>query len=88
MSESHLLAGLLRYRDIPVRIRAGYFKDVYTKEDHLVTFWEKNSLAKGVAADLYREDPERWREVNHEYTRNQVGREQTRGALGRRVLGC
>jgi hypothetical protein len=72
MTESHLLATMLRHRDIPVRVRAGYFRDVYTDEDHLVAFWEKNSRAKGVAADLLRDDPERWLEVNHEYTRGQV----------------
>jgi len=55
-----------------VRIRAGYFRDVYTNEDHLVSFWEKNARERGVAKQLLEEDPERWREVNHEYTRNQV----------------
>jgi len=72
MSESHLLAAMLRHRQIPVRIRAGYFRDVYTNETHLVAFWEKNARAKGVAKQLLDEDPERWREVNHEYTRQQV----------------
>jgi hypothetical protein len=72
MAESHLLAAMLRYRQIPVRIRAGYFRDVYTNEDHLVAFWEQNARAKGVAQQLLEEDPERWREVDHEYTRQQV----------------
>lgn len=72
MAESHLLATMLRYRQVPVRIRAGYFRDVYTNEDHLVAFWEKNAREKGIAKQLLEEDPERWREVNHEYTRAQV----------------
>jgi len=73
MSESHLLASMLRYRQIPVRIRAGYLRDVYNHDvEHTVAFWEKNARAKGVAAQLLQEDPDRWREVNHEFTRNQV----------------
>jgi hypothetical protein len=72
MAESHLLATLLRHKRIPVRIRAGYFRDVYVNEDHVIAFWEKNAREKGIAAQLLEEDPERWREVNHEYTRAQV----------------
>ena len=72
MSESHLLATLLRSRNIPVRIRAGYFRDVYTNRNHLIAFWEKNARAKGIAKQLLDEDPQKWIEVNHEYTRNQV----------------
>jgi len=73
MSESHLLVSMVRYRRIPVRVRAGYFRDVYNNdEEHIVAFWEKNARAKGVAAQLLEEDPQRWREVNHEYTRKQV----------------
>ncbi|MDH3215508.1 MAG: hypothetical protein OEN01_04345 [Candidatus Krumholzibacteria bacterium] len=72
MMESHLLAGMLRHKKIPVRLRAGYFRDVYTKEDHLVAFWEKNAREKGVAKELLQEDPEQWRQVNHDYTRQQV----------------
>jgi hypothetical protein len=72
MAESHLLATMLRYRQIPVRIRAGYFRNVYTNEEHVVAFWEENAREKGVAKQLLEEDPERWREVNHEYTRQQI----------------
>ena len=72
MAESHILATLLRHRRIPVRIRAGYFRGVYTNEDHLIAFWEKNAREKGVAKALLDEDPERWLEVNHEYTRAQI----------------
>lgn len=72
MMESHLLATMLRHRDIPVRLRAGYFRDVYTNEDHLVAFWEANSRAKGFAAQLLEDDPAKWVEVNHQYTREQV----------------
>jgi len=72
MLESHLLATMLRYRRFPVRLRAGYFRDVYTNEDHLIAFWERNSRAKGVAKQLLESDPEKWLEVNHDYTRQQV----------------
>lgn len=72
MAESHLLATMLRYRRIPARIRAGYFRDVYGNADHVIAFWEKNAREKGVAGQLLEEDPARWREVNHEYTRAQI----------------
>ena len=65
MAESHLLAMLLRHKRIPVRIRAGYFRDVYGNADHVIAFWERNAREKGVAGTLLAEDPERWLEVNH-----------------------
>lgn len=72
MIESHLLACMLRYRRIPARIRAGYFRDVYTNEDHVVAFWEQNARGKGSSEQLLRDDPERWRRENNEFTRRQV----------------
>src|SRR5262249_23777585 len=45
--ESHLLASMLRFRGIPVRIRAGYFKDARTNAEHVVRFWEHLARAKG-----------------------------------------
>lgn len=38
VTESYFLAGLLRYRDIPVRIRAGYFKNINQNPDHIIVF--------------------------------------------------
>lgn len=58
--------------EIPVRIRAGYFRDVYKNEDHLIAFWERNARAKGIANQLLEENAARWREANHDYTRQQV----------------
>jgi len=72
MLESHLLAGMLRFRQVPTRLRAGYFKDVYTDEERLVEFWEEVSRQKGVAQQLLEEDPERWRDEIHEHTLQQV----------------
>jgi hypothetical protein len=47
--ESHLLACLLRARGIPVRVRAGYFKDTRVNGEHVVRFWEQVARAKGEA---------------------------------------
>jgi hypothetical protein len=72
MSESHLLASLLRHREIPVRIRAGYFKDVRGDAQHVIRFWEDNARARGINTQLLESDPERWREENNANTARQV----------------
>lgn len=71
MLESHFLAGLLRYRGIPVRVRAGYFRNIRGNRDHVVDFWEKASREKGVMGDLLRRNPEAWKRQNRAYTRRQ-----------------
>ncbi|UCF67199.1 MAG: hypothetical protein JSV80_15695 [Acidobacteriota bacterium] len=72
MLESHLLTGMLRYRGIPVRARAGYFKNVQAHAEHVVDFWEKTLKERGINADLLKTDPQRWREEINAFTRNQV----------------
>ena len=63
--ESHFLAGLLRAKGIPARVRAGYFQNIRANQEHIVRFWEQNLRAKRVNGDLLDRDPERWRqEVN------------------------
>lgn len=71
MLESHLLAGMLRYRGIPVRVRAGYFRNIRSDGDHILDFWERTSREKGVMAALLRKDPEAWSRMNRSYTRRQ-----------------
>jgi len=71
MLESHFLAGLLRYRGIPIRVRAGYFRNIRAKRDHVVDFWERTSREKGVMANLLRKNPAAWRWRNRAYTRRQ-----------------
>lgn len=71
MLESHLLAGMLRSRQIPARIRAGYFKDIRANSPSIVSFWEQVARAKGNEEDLLKTDPEKWREENNAYTRRQ-----------------
>jgi hypothetical protein len=44
--ESHLLAGLLRHRGIPVRIRAGYFANIRADGEHGARFWGKAAVAR------------------------------------------
>lgn len=65
MLEAHLLAGLLRAKGIPVRVRAGYFRNIRANTEHIVRFWEQNLRAKRVDADLLERDPEQWRTRNH-----------------------
>ncbi|MGD2086088.1 MAG: hypothetical protein PVH61_07890 [Candidatus Aminicenantes bacterium] len=71
MKESHLLAGMLRYKNIPVRIRAGFFKDIRANSAHVIKFWEKVSKEKGSEAELLEKDPVKWKEVNNAYTKKQ-----------------
>jgi hypothetical protein len=69
--ESYFLTGMLRYKNIPVRIRAGYFKDIRANSEHVINFWENVSREKGIAEELLRDDPARWKEVNNSYTKQQ-----------------
>jgi hypothetical protein len=67
--ESHLLASMLRYRKIPVRIRAGYFKDIRDGDrTHILQFWERNLREKGVSAELLKKDPAEWKRQVDEYS--------------------
>jgi len=61
MSESHFLAGLLRYKNIPARLRAGYFKDISSNEEHFIEFWMNVARENEWAGDLLN-DQEKWRE--------------------------
>jgi hypothetical protein len=72
MLEAHLLAGMLRYRQIPVRIRAGYFKDIMTDPEHTVTFWRKVLRERNTDSDLLKENPAKWEEDVDRYTRSQI----------------
>ncbi|MFX1250517.1 MAG: hypothetical protein ACFFCZ_02795 [Promethearchaeota archaeon] len=69
MLESHFLAGLLRYKNIPARIRAGYFKDIRENSAFIVKFWEKVLRERGVREELLKRDPEKWKEEINAYTR-------------------
>lgn len=68
MLESHLLASLLRYRAIPVRIRAGYFRNIRTNDPHIVRFWEQVLREKGRMSELFKQAPQRWQEEVNAYT--------------------
>jgi hypothetical protein len=70
--ESHLLAGMLRYRQIAARMRAGYFKDIMTDPEHTIMFWENVLRARGLQGDLLKEDPEKWKEEIDRYTKGQI----------------
>ncbi|NIM15188.1 MAG: hypothetical protein GTO45_24755 [Candidatus Aminicenantes bacterium] len=60
--ESHFLAGLLRYKGIPARPRAGYFKDVIINNEHFINFWETNFRGRGIMRELLEENPKQWKE--------------------------
>jgi hypothetical protein len=72
MLESHLLAGMLRHRGIPVRMRAGYFRNVNVNPSHVLDFWEMTLRARGIERELLEKDPERWREEIRAYTQAQI----------------
>jgi hypothetical protein len=71
MLESHFLASMLRYHAIPVRIRAGYFRNIRTNGPHIVMFWEHILREKGDMGDLLAKDPQQWLEEVHAYTLKQ-----------------
>ena len=72
MLESHLLAGMLRHREIAVRMRAGYFRNVYANPSHVLDFWENTLRERGVAQDLLEQAPERWRNEIRAFTQSQI----------------
>jgi hypothetical protein len=63
MLEAHFLAGLLRSKGIPTRIRAGYFQGIRKDGEHIVRFWRRALRARGVNDDLFESHPDRWRET-------------------------
>lgn len=67
--ESHLLAGMLRYKQVPVRIRAGYFKDIRDVDrGHILRFWEDNLREKRINPELLDKDPAEWKRQLDEYS--------------------
>jgi hypothetical protein len=72
MMESHLLAGILRYRDFPVRLRAGYFKNVQANGPHVLQFWEHTLRERRVNKELLTRDPEQWRREINAFTQTQI----------------
>ncbi len=71
MLESVLLTGMLRYKGIPARIRAGYFKDIMANQEHVINFWENVSRAKGVESELREQDPDQWKELMNRITKQE-----------------
>lgn len=71
MLESAFLACLLRHQSIPARIRAGYFKNIMGDSEHVISFWENVSRAKGIQKELLEKDPTEWKQVMNNVTRKQ-----------------
>jgi hypothetical protein len=68
--ESYLLAGMLRFRNVPARIRAGYFKDIRANHSHILRFWEGVQRAKHLSDEPLK-NPEKWRAEVDEFTKKQ-----------------
>ena len=68
MVESIFLTGLLRHRNIPARIRAGYFKNTIKNSAHIVNFWENVCRVRGVMGELMEEDSTAWKKLMNEIT--------------------
>ena len=69
LMESYFLAGLLRYKNIPVRIRAGFFKDIRNNGAHVVNFWEDVLRKKMRRNALLKAQPAAWSMQTNSYTR-------------------
>ncbi|MCK4776173.1 MAG: hypothetical protein KAT30_15365, partial [Candidatus Krumholzibacteria bacterium] len=72
MLESHLLAGMLRYTNIPARIRAGYFKNVRGNTDVVISFWEDVSRAEGIEQELLEQDATAWKQAMNRIAQEQI----------------
>lgn len=69
LMEAHFLAGLLRYKHVPVRVRAGFFQGIRTNSAHIVAFWNENLRQKGVLEALQEELPTAWSMRTSAFTR-------------------
>lgn len=72
ISESYFLAGLLRFKNIPVRIRAGYFKNINEHSDHVIDFWEKVAKYRGYNQELLQNDSLTWKKNQNAYNQSQI----------------
>lgn len=72
VSESYFLAGLLRYRNIPVRVRAGYFKNTNGNTQHFIDFWEEVAKYRGFNSQLLIDDPVAWKKNQNAYNQRQL----------------
>jgi hypothetical protein len=69
MTESIFLTSLLRHKNIPARIRAGYFKNTMGDHEHIINFWEKVMREKGRKKELLAEDPNEWKKLMNTITK-------------------
>lgn len=72
VTESYFLAGLLRAKNIPVRIRAGYFKNSNKNAQHFIDFWEGVAKYRGFSAQLLIDDSVAWKENQNAYNKSQL----------------
>jgi hypothetical protein len=71
MTESTFLTGLLRHKNIPARIRAGYFQNTMNNSDHVIDFWENNVRGRGIRKDLLKKNPQEWKKLMNDITRRE-----------------
>jgi excinuclease ABC subunit A len=72
VSESYFLAGLLRHKGIPARVRVGYFKNINQFPDHVIAFWEEVARYKGFNEQLLKDNPDEWKKIQNAYTQSQI----------------
>lgn len=72
VQESYFLVGLLRFRGIPARVRAGYFRNLAGDPMVTLRFWEEALAARGVDADLRARDSKAWTRELHAFTSRQL----------------
>lgn len=70
--ESHFLTGLLRHKNIPARLRVGYFQDIIKDPEHFANFWERTFRGRRVLGNLLDENPAEWQEWVNSFTSKQI----------------
>jgi hypothetical protein len=70
--ESHVLAGMLRHRGIPARVRAAYFRNIMAHPDITLQFWRDALRARDQPGDLVGDGLRRWEGEVDELTRRQI----------------
>lgn len=72
VQESHLLAGLLRSRGHPTRVRAGYFRNIMSERRVTIPFWRGALAARGIDHEERVRDPDGWNSAVDKLTLGQI----------------
>jgi hypothetical protein len=69
--EAYFLASMLRTKNIPVRIRCGFFKNVRANRSCINNFWNKISIGKAHNSNIPAMEREKWLAINNKLTQMQ-----------------